>query len=253
MKKVIGIGGVFFKSKNVSAIKDWYRDHLGFKTTDWGATFVWGDKDPSKGNRRTEWSPFKEDSDYFAPGNAPFMINYLVHDLRQLMDQLKKDGVQVVGEISEYDYGKFAHIMDLDGRKIELYEPSASGFDDGAEPWTDRVTGLGGVFFVSENPDATKEWYKKHLDIGDTFPWRDLNNPSIDAMTVWAPLEKESLFFDQSNKPYMFNYRVTNIVALLEKLKAEGVKTSNGHEQMPHGKFAWVWDPEGTKSALWEP
>ncbi|HZY81420.1 MAG TPA: VOC family protein [Cyclobacteriaceae bacterium] len=254
MKKVTGIGGVFFKSKNVPALKEWYRDHLGFRTTEWGASIIWGDIDPhNKSICRTEWSPFKEDSDYYAPSTEPFMINYRVHDLRQLMDSFKSEGVQVVGELQEYDYGKFAHILDPEKRKIELWEPVDEGFGDAPPLWNERVTGLGGVFFVSKNPEATKEWYSKHLGVLDTFRWRDLANPSVEGQTVWAPLEKDSMFFQNSNKPYMFNYRVKDLVALLGKLKAEGVKTSDDFEQMPHGKFAWVWDPEGTKSALWEP
>jgi len=254
MKKVTGIGGVFFKSTNIPVLKDWYRDHLGFQTHDWGASFVWGHTDPNKkGVGRTEWSPFKADSNHFAPGTAPFMVNYRVHDLRQLMDALAKDGVQPVGEIGEYDYGKFGWIVDPEGRKIELWEPVDDGLGDAPQPWTDRVTGLGGITFVSENPGATKEWYKRHLDIGDYFQWNDLSNPENPGITIWSPTEKESIFFQQSNKPYLFHYRVKDVAGLLEKLKAEGVKASDKYEQLPHGKFAWVFDPEGTKMALWEP
>lgn len=254
MKKVTGIGGVFFKSKNVPVLKDWYRDHLGFRTTQWGASFVWGDIDPANtGICRTEWSPFKEDTNHYEPSKEPFMINYRVHDLRQLMEALKSEGVPQIGTLDEYEYGKFAWIMDLDGRKIELWEPVDDKFGDPPPLWTDRVTGLGGIFFVSKDPEATKAWYKKHLDVTETYRWRDLANPKVEGQTIWAPLEKDSMFFQNSNKPYMFNYRVKDLVGLMEKLKAEGVKTSDGYEQMPHGKFAWVWDPEGTKSALWEP
>lgn len=254
MKKVTGIGGVFFKAKNVPALKDWYRDRLGFRTTEWGASFIWNDVDPSvKSTGRTEWSPFKETTEYFNPGTEPFMINYRVHDLTQLIDMLRSEGVQIAGGVDDTDYGKFAWIMDIDGRKVELWEPPASDAGDPPPAWTDRVTGLGGVFFKADNPQATKDWYKKHLDVGEYFYWKDVTNPAADAKTVWAPLEPGSMFFEQSDKPYLFHYRVKDLPDLMKKLKNEGVRTSDGFETFPHGKFAWAFDPEGTKMALWEP
>src|SRR5687768_16573616 len=100
MKKVTGIGGVFFKTPDVQRLKDWYRDHLGFQVTQWGATFTWGDPDEKKKTvSRTEWSPFKAESDYYAPSTLPYMINYRVHDLEKLLDVLSKEGVQVVGDM----------------------------------------------------------------------------------------------------------------------------------------------------------
>jgi predicted enzyme related to lactoylglutathione lyase len=254
MKKVTGIGGIFFKSRNVPALRKWYRDHLGFRTTDWGASFIWNETDPSiTALGRTEWSPFKDDTDYFNPGTEPFMINYRVHDLRRLIDTLKSENVQIAGGIEDTDYGKFAWIMDNEGRKIELWEPPMADSGETPPTWTDRVTGLGGVFFKSNDPQAAKDWYKKHLDVGEHFSWKDVTNPAADARTVWSPLEPGSMFFEQSDKPYMFNYRVKDLPGLMEKLKKEGVKTSEGFETYPHGKFAWAFDPEGTKMALWEP
>jgi predicted enzyme related to lactoylglutathione lyase len=253
MKKVTGIGGVFFKSKDVAAIKNWYRDHLGFKTTEWGASIVWGDIDPAKsGVCRTEWSPFMEDTDYYAPSTEPFMINYRVHDLRNLMETLKSEGVETVGTLDEYEYGKFGWILDPEGRKIELWEPVEEKPGDSPPVWNERATGLAGIFFASKDPEAIKAWYRKHLDIGDTFRWRDLTAPATEGQTVWAPLPENSAFFQNSNKPYLFNYRVKDVASLLRQLKDEGVRTSDGFEQMPDGKLAWAWDPEGTKMALWE-
>lgn len=254
MKRVTGIGGVFFKAKNVVELNNWYRDHLGFRTTEWGAVFTWRDVDPSvKAVGQTVWNAFKQESNYFSPSTEPFMINYRVHDLRQLIDALTTEGVQIAGDVQEFEYGKFGWIIDIDGRKIELWEPPVEDGGEAPPAWTDRVTGLGGVFFKSNNPEATRQWYKKHLDVNEYFSWKDVTNPALNAMTVWAPLEPGSMFFEQSDKPYMFNYRVKDLPNLLETLKKEGVKTSAGFETHPHGKFAWAFDPEGTKMALWEP
>src|SRR5688572_26881832 len=137
MKRVTGIGGVFFKIPDVQRTKDWYRKHLDFQTTDWGATFVWGDIDASKKTiSRTEWSAFKIDSDYYAPSTLPYMINYRVHDLESLLPVLKKEGVQVVGELQAFEYGKFGWIMDPEGRKLELWEPVDDKFGDEPKVWT---------------------------------------------------------------------------------------------------------------------
>ena len=130
MKRVTGIGGIFFKTEDPKKIKEWYRTHLGFDTTDWGCSFLW--KDMSKPDdappARTEWSPFKSDTDYFQPSEKPFMFNYRVENLVELLILLREEGVTVVGELQEFSYGKFAHIMDPEGNKIELWEPIDGGF-----------------------------------------------------------------------------------------------------------------------------
>jgi predicted enzyme related to lactoylglutathione lyase len=123
MKKVTGIGGVFFKTDNPEKIREWYQKHLGLITTQWGATFFWHPTDNISHLARTEWSPFKKDTDYFNPSDKPFMINYRVENLTALLEQLKQEGVEIVGEMQEFDYGKFAWIMDPDGNKLELWEP----------------------------------------------------------------------------------------------------------------------------------
>ena len=115
MKKVIGFGGIFVKCKDPQGLKDWYRQHLGFNTDDYGATF-----DTSKG--QMVWSTFKENSDYFSPSEKEFMINLRVENLEWLLGELKKAGIDQLGETQVYDYGKFAHIMDPEGTKIELWE-----------------------------------------------------------------------------------------------------------------------------------
>lgn len=124
--RVTGIGGLFFKTKNPKETKDWYKNHLGFNTDDWGCTF-WSTDD--KGNKcSTQWSPFAKDTSYFEPSKKDFMFNYRVENLIELLAQLKKEGVTVLDKIEEYEYGKFGWILDLDGNKIELWEPKDAAF-----------------------------------------------------------------------------------------------------------------------------
>lgn len=132
MKRVTGIGGIFFKSEDPDKIKEWYKKHLGFDTTPWGYSFLWKelDKQDTEAPARTEWSPMKKDTTYFAPSEKQFMINYRVENLVELLKTLKEEGVQVVGEIEEYPYGKFGWIIDPEGNKIELWEPVDQGFTD---------------------------------------------------------------------------------------------------------------------------
>ena len=124
MKKVTGIGGIFFKCKDVNKMKDWYKTHLGFNTTDYGTTFEWREDSDSTKKGSTQWSPFAETTKYFEPSTKDFMINYRVADLEALVEELKKEGVTIVDKIESYDYGKFVHIMDVEGNKIELWEPT---------------------------------------------------------------------------------------------------------------------------------
>ena len=123
MKKVTGIGGIFFKCKDPKAITEWYKTHLGFDTTPYGTSFEWRDIDDSTKKGLTQWNPFKEDTKYFAPSTKDFMINYRVENLEALVEELKKENVTIVDKIESYDYGKFVHILDLEGNKIQLWEP----------------------------------------------------------------------------------------------------------------------------------
>ncbi|MEC4004723.1 VOC family protein [Flavobacterium sp. SUN052] len=123
MKKVTGIGGIFFKCKDPKKMKEWYKTHLGLNTNDYGATFEWREEsDPAK-KGSTSWSPFPETTKYLEPSTRDFMINYRVADLEALVEELKKEGVTIVDKIETYDYGKFVHIIDMEGNKIELWEP----------------------------------------------------------------------------------------------------------------------------------
>ena len=124
MKKVTGIGGIFFKCKDPQKVKEWYRIHLGLNTDQYGANFEWREgADPTKYGF-TQWSPFSDSTKYFEPSARDFMINYRVKNLVQLVEELKKGGVTIIDEIESYDYGKFIHILDIEGNKIELWEPN---------------------------------------------------------------------------------------------------------------------------------
>lgn len=123
MKKVTGIGGIFFKCKDPKQMQEWYKTHLGLDTNDYGATFEWREADDATKEGATQWSPFSETTKYFEPSTKEFMINYRVADLEALVEELKKEGVTIVDEIATYDYGKFVHIIDVEGNKIELWEP----------------------------------------------------------------------------------------------------------------------------------
>ena len=123
MKKVTGIGGIFFKSKDPKAINEWYKTHLGFNTTPYGTNFEWREMDDSTKKGITVWNPFEDNTKYFDPSTKDFMINYRVENLEALVEDLKKANVTIVYNIETYDYGKFVHIMDPEGNKIELWEP----------------------------------------------------------------------------------------------------------------------------------
>ncbi len=123
MKKVTGIGGIFFKSKDPKATNEWYKTHLGLATTPYGTSFEWRDIDDSTKKGLTQWNPFKEDTKYFAPSTKDFMINYRVENLDALVEQLKTEGVTIVDKVEDSEYGKFVHILDLEGNKLELWEP----------------------------------------------------------------------------------------------------------------------------------
>ncbi|ASO05348.1 VOC family protein [Arenibacter algicola] len=124
--RVTGLGGFFFKTKDPNAIKQWYNKHLGLNTDQYGCTFWWKDKEGQ--DCTTQWSPMKDDTNYFKPSKSPFMMNFRVENLEELLKVLRLEGVTVVGEIEEYSYGKFGWILDPDGNKLELWEPNDKAF-----------------------------------------------------------------------------------------------------------------------------
>lgn len=121
--KVTGIGGIFFFSDNVHETKEWYSKNLGFNTDQWGATFETRNINKPDEINYLQWSPFQSDSKYFEPSKKEFMINYRVQNLDGLLEKLKENGVEILGEVQSFDYGRFVHIIDPEGNKIELWEP----------------------------------------------------------------------------------------------------------------------------------
>ena len=121
-----------------------------------------------------------------------------------------------------------------------------------------KVTGIGGIFFFSENPEKTKEWYAQHLGFkvnqwGSIFEFRNANRPDEINYLQWSPFQKGSEYFDPSKKEFMINYRVQNIEALIKKLKADGVQVLDEIASYDYGKFVHIMDAEGNKLKLWEP
>ena len=121
--KVTGIGGIFFFSENPNEIKEWYAKNLGLEVNEWGSSFEFRNANRPEEINYLQWSPFKKGSEYFSPSKKEFMINYRVQNIEELVIKLKNNGVTVVDEIESFDYGKFVHIMDAEGNKIELWEP----------------------------------------------------------------------------------------------------------------------------------
>ncbi len=123
MKRVTGLGGVFFKCDDPEKMRQWYQTHLGIESDEYGAMFEWIHKDDPDKPGTTTWGLFSQDTTYFYPGKKEFMLNYRVGNLEKLLLMLKEEGVEQVGEIHCMEYGKFAWIMDPEGNKIELWEP----------------------------------------------------------------------------------------------------------------------------------
>ena len=124
MKRVTGIGGIFFKAKDAPALRAWYQRHLGVDVSEWGgAVFPWSDAEGRPTGGSTVWSIFGGDTDLFAPSAAPFMINYRVEDVRAVVQVLKEEGCEVLDRVEESEYGKFAWVIDPEGNKVELWQP----------------------------------------------------------------------------------------------------------------------------------
>lgn len=124
MKRVTGIGGIFFKAANPEKLGEWYAKHLDVPVEDWGgAAFKWRPMDEPNREASTNWSPFPSDTDYFAPSKKPFMINFRVEHLESVLEQLRAEGVTVDEKTEESEFGKFGWIMDPEGNRIELWEP----------------------------------------------------------------------------------------------------------------------------------
>jgi len=121
--KAKGIGGIFFKCKDPEKVKDWYKENLGLKTTEYGSLFEFRKSDSPDEKGYLQWSPFDESTSYFSPSEKEFMINYRVENLEEMIEEMRKNGVTILDEIETYEYGKFVHVLDPENNKIELWEP----------------------------------------------------------------------------------------------------------------------------------
>ena len=127
--KIIGIGGIFFKSEAPEKLKKWYAQHLGLVLNNYGATFEMRHLKEPKKAKYIHWSVFPNDTNYFYPSGKPFMINYRVQEIEEMVKKLKKMGVEIIDKISQFPYGKFVHILDPEGNAIELWEFKEDFFD----------------------------------------------------------------------------------------------------------------------------
>jgi catechol 2,3-dioxygenase-like lactoylglutathione lyase family enzyme len=123
--RILGIGGVFFKSANRDQMREWYSKHLGLADQGAGVMLPWREHDDPQKEHVTVWTVFPASTNYFDPSHAPFMVNYIVDDLDALLDRLEQEGVKIDPKRMNESYGRFAWIYDLDGNKIELWQPSA--------------------------------------------------------------------------------------------------------------------------------
>ena len=131
MKRVTGLGGVFLKCKDPDAMYGWYEKHLGIRRDHEAVSFPWRDVDDPEKTGLTVWALFSQNTQYFNPSTAPFMMNFRVENLEQLLDTLRAEGVRVDDKVESYDYGKFGWIMDPEGNRIELWEPPADQQEKG--------------------------------------------------------------------------------------------------------------------------
>jgi len=124
MKKVTGIGGIFFKAKDPAALRAWYQKHLDIDVQDWGgAAFRWTDGEGNPTTGTTIWNVWDARDDYFAPSRSSFMVNYRVADLHGLLRELRAEGCNVIDKTEESEFGKFGWVIDPEGNKVELWEP----------------------------------------------------------------------------------------------------------------------------------
>ena len=124
MKRVTGIGGVFFNAKEPVALRAWYKTHLGIDVQEWGgAAFSWADEAGKPTTGTTIWSIGSSDDDHFAPSKSSFMINYRAADLQGLLAALRSEGCNVVDKTDDSEYGKFGWVIDPEGNKVELWQP----------------------------------------------------------------------------------------------------------------------------------
>lgn len=134
--RVTGIGGIFFRTSDPEKTRTWYGENLGLAINPYGSSFEFRNAHRPDEINYLQWSPFNENTDYFDPSDKEFMINYRVQNLEGLLEKLRDNGVEILDEVEVYEYGKFVHIMDPEGNKIELWEPVDSVFTEMGGPTT---------------------------------------------------------------------------------------------------------------------
>lgn len=136
-QRVHAVGGVFFRCEDPAATRDWYQRHLGVNSDEYGSAFTWRRDSNPEQRGFLQWSPFEGSTEYFGSPDQQFMVNYRVDDLDGLLERLRADGVEVAGEIEEMEFGRFVHIVDNDGRRLELWEPIDAAYDEGVTARTE--------------------------------------------------------------------------------------------------------------------
>jgi predicted enzyme related to lactoylglutathione lyase len=248
-------------------MREWYSKHLGLADKGGGVMLSWRERDDQQKEHITVWTIFPTSTKYFDPSPAPLMVNYIVDDMDALLERLKQEGVKIDAKRMNESYGRFAWIYDLDGNKIELWQPLSAAGQEAQFPQPEkskppvkmeqrgRILGIGGIFFKSANRDQMREWYSKHLGLVDKgqgvmLPWREHDDPQKEHVTVWTIFPSSSKYFDAL---FMVNYIVDDMDALLDRLKQEGVKIDAKRMNESYGRFAWIYDPDGNKIELWQP
>ena len=257
---VTGLGGIFIKSADPRFLARWYEDNLGIR---FGNTlyfsFKWRELKNTDDVSYTVFSLFKEDTTYFYPANNDIMLNLRVNDLDTLRIKLKNDGAFVIDKVESLEYGRFAWVVDPAGNKIELWEPIDAGFDDRDQPMNiGDISGLSGVFLKCTNPESLMNWYAKHFGLffsgsGHTFHWADFSIKEKKGSTLLAFYPEDSSYFNPSKKSYMISFHVKNLDELLKSLRSSDIEVGDKIEELNHGRFCWLLDPDGNKIELWEP
>lgn len=139
-KKVTGVGGIFFKCKDPKKVREWYQTNLGINTNQYGAVFEWYQGGDSTKKGFTQWATFNEKTNYFAPSTKEFMINYRVDHLESLVKELRQNNVNILDSIETVSYGKFIHILDIEGNKIELWEPNDIEYENLGKQFGSKTT-----------------------------------------------------------------------------------------------------------------
>ncbi len=255
---VTGIGGIFFKCRNIEKTKEWYSKNLNLVTNEYGSLFEFKLSENIQKSGYLQWSPFSDKTTYFEPSEKDFMINYRVGNLDRLSKNLKNNGVTILDTIEVYEYGKFLHILDCENNKIELWEPIDKVFTDLYTGSTTIKTGIGGVFFKSKNPEKLKLWYQDNLGIvtneyGSLFCFHNSLKPDEKNFLQWSPMSDSTDYFSPSRQEYMINYRVNNLPLLVGNLKRNKVEILDSIEYTDYGNFIHILGPEGIKIELWEP